>query len=56
MWPPLPAASWFLPAAFYETGVTDRFYDSHEELLEHTLAIQRELIAMAGLGLPRAPR
>ena len=43
----LPAASWFLPTAFYEKGVTDRFYDSHEELLEHTLAIQRELIAEA---------
>jgi 5-methyltetrahydropteroyltriglutamate--homocysteine methyltransferase len=43
----LPAASWFLPTAFYETGITDRFYDSHEELLEHTLAIQRELIAEA---------
>jgi 5-methyltetrahydropteroyltriglutamate--homocysteine methyltransferase len=43
----LPAASWFLPAAFYEQGVTDRFYDSHEELLEDTLAIQRELIAEA---------
>jgi 5-methyltetrahydropteroyltriglutamate--homocysteine methyltransferase len=43
----LPAASWFLPAAFFEQGVTDRFYDSHEELLEDTLAIQRELIAEA---------
>jgi 5-methyltetrahydropteroyltriglutamate--homocysteine methyltransferase len=43
----LPAASWFLPTAFYEKGVTDRFYDSHEELLEDTLAIQRELIAEA---------
>ena len=43
----LPAASWFLPAAFYENGVTDRFYDSHDELLEDTLAIQRELIAEA---------
>ena len=43
----LPAASWFLPAAFYEKGITDRFYDSHEELLEDTLAIQRELIAEA---------
>src|SRR5439155_1210600 len=43
----LPAASWFLPSAFYEQGVTDRFYDSHEELLEDTLAIQRELIAEA---------
>ena len=43
----LPAASWFLPAAFYEKGVTDRFYDSHDELLEDTLAIQRELIAEA---------
>jgi 5-methyltetrahydropteroyltriglutamate--homocysteine methyltransferase len=43
----LPAASWFLPAAFYEKGITDRFYDSHEELLEDTLAIQRQLIAEA---------
>jgi 5-methyltetrahydropteroyltriglutamate--homocysteine methyltransferase len=43
----LPAASWFLPSAFYEKGITDRFYASHEELLEDTLAIQRELIAEA---------
>jgi 5-methyltetrahydropteroyltriglutamate--homocysteine methyltransferase len=40
----LPAASWFLPAAFFEEG---GFYDSHDELLEDTLAIQRELIAEA---------
>jgi 5-methyltetrahydropteroyltriglutamate--homocysteine methyltransferase len=40
----LPAASWFLPGAFFEQG---GFYDSHEELLEATLAIQRELIAEA---------
>jgi methionine synthase II (cobalamin-independent) len=40
----LPAASWFLPAAFFEE---DGFYDSHDELLEATLAIQRELIAEA---------
>jgi 5-methyltetrahydropteroyltriglutamate--homocysteine methyltransferase len=40
----LPAASWFLPGAFFEEG---GFYDSHEELLEDTLAIQRELIAEA---------
>jgi 5-methyltetrahydropteroyltriglutamate--homocysteine methyltransferase len=40
----LPAASWFLPAAFFEQ---DGFYDSHDELLEATLAIQRELIAEA---------
>jgi 5-methyltetrahydropteroyltriglutamate--homocysteine methyltransferase len=43
----LPAASWFLPTAFYEKGITDRIYASHEELLEDTLAIQRELIAEA---------
>jgi 5-methyltetrahydropteroyltriglutamate--homocysteine methyltransferase len=43
----LPAASWFLPTAFFEKGVTDRFYDSHDELLEDTLAIQRELIGEA---------
>jgi 5-methyltetrahydropteroyltriglutamate--homocysteine methyltransferase len=43
----LPAASWFLPAAFFEKGITDRFYDSHNELLEDTLAIQRELIGEA---------
>jgi 5-methyltetrahydropteroyltriglutamate--homocysteine methyltransferase len=36
----LPAASWFLPAAFYEPGGA---YASHDELLEDTLAIQREL-------------
>jgi methionine synthase II (cobalamin-independent) len=40
----LPAASWFLPGAFFEQG---GFYDSHDELLEDTLAIQRELIAEA---------
>jgi 5-methyltetrahydropteroyltriglutamate--homocysteine methyltransferase len=43
----LPAASWFLPTAFFEKGVTDRFYESHDELLEDTLAIQRELIGEA---------
>jgi 5-methyltetrahydropteroyltriglutamate--homocysteine methyltransferase len=43
----LPAASWFLPKAFYDNGAADRFYASHEELLEDTLAIQRELIADA---------
>jgi 5-methyltetrahydropteroyltriglutamate--homocysteine methyltransferase len=40
----LPAASWFLPAAFFER---DGAYDSHDELLEDTLAIQRELIGEA---------
>jgi 5-methyltetrahydropteroyltriglutamate--homocysteine methyltransferase len=40
----LPAASWFLPAAFFER---DGAYASHDELLEDTLAIQRELIAEA---------
>ena len=40
----LPAASWFLPAAFFEEG---GYYGSHDELLEDTLAIQRELIAEA---------
>jgi 5-methyltetrahydropteroyltriglutamate--homocysteine methyltransferase len=40
----LPAASWFLPTAFFDEG---GFYDSHDELLEATLAIQRELIAEA---------
>jgi 5-methyltetrahydropteroyltriglutamate--homocysteine methyltransferase len=43
----LPAASWFLPRAFYDNGSADRFYASHDELLEDTLAIQRELIADA---------
>jgi 5-methyltetrahydropteroyltriglutamate--homocysteine methyltransferase len=40
----LPAASWFLPSAFFDQ---DGAYDSHDELLEDTLAIQRELIAEA---------
>ena len=40
----LPAASWFLPPAFFEEG---GYYGSHDELLEATLAIQRELIAEA---------
>src|SRR5262245_8017868 len=40
----LPAASWFLPAAFFER---DGAYESHDELLEDTLAIQRELIGEA---------
>jgi 5-methyltetrahydropteroyltriglutamate--homocysteine methyltransferase len=40
----LPAASWFLPTVFFES---DGPYASHDELLEDTLAIQRELIADA---------
>jgi 5-methyltetrahydropteroyltriglutamate--homocysteine methyltransferase len=40
----LPAASWFLPPAFFDA---DGYYASHDELLEATLAIQRELIAEA---------
>jgi 5-methyltetrahydropteroyltriglutamate--homocysteine methyltransferase len=40
----LPAASWFLPTAFFEE---DGFYASHDELLEATLEIQRELIGEA---------
>lgn len=40
----LPAASWFLPAAFFQPGGA---YATHEELLDDTLAIQRELIADA---------
>jgi 5-methyltetrahydropteroyltriglutamate--homocysteine methyltransferase len=40
----LPAASWFLPSAFFEEG---GFYGSHDELLEATLTIQRELIGEA---------
>jgi 5-methyltetrahydropteroyltriglutamate--homocysteine methyltransferase len=40
----LPAASWFLPTVFFEQ---EGPYSSHDELLEDTLAIQRELIAEA---------
>jgi methionine synthase II (cobalamin-independent) len=40
----LPAASWFLPTVFFES---EGPYASHDELLEDTLAIQRELIAEA---------
>jgi methionine synthase II (cobalamin-independent) len=40
----LPAASWFLPTVFFES---EGPYASHDELLEHTLTIQRELIAEA---------
>lgn len=40
----LPAASWFLPTVFFES---DGPYASHYELLQDTLAIQRELIADA---------
>jgi 5-methyltetrahydropteroyltriglutamate--homocysteine methyltransferase len=40
----LPAASWFLPTVFFESGGP---YASHDELLEDTLAVQRELIAEA---------
>jgi 5-methyltetrahydropteroyltriglutamate--homocysteine methyltransferase len=43
----LPAASWFAAPFVFKPGVTDSVYDSHEELLEDTLAIQRELIAEA---------
>jgi 5-methyltetrahydropteroyltriglutamate--homocysteine methyltransferase len=40
----LPAASWFLPTAFFES---EGPYASHDELLQDTLTIQRELIADA---------
>jgi 5-methyltetrahydropteroyltriglutamate--homocysteine methyltransferase len=43
----LPAASWFAAPFVFKAGVTDRVYDSHAELLEDTLAIQRELIGEA---------
>jgi 5-methyltetrahydropteroyltriglutamate--homocysteine methyltransferase len=43
----LPAASWFAAPFVFKPGVTDCAYESHEELLEETLAIQRELIAEA---------
>jgi 5-methyltetrahydropteroyltriglutamate--homocysteine methyltransferase len=43
----LPAASWFAAPFVFKPGVTDRVYGSHEELLEDTVAIQRELIAEA---------
>jgi 5-methyltetrahydropteroyltriglutamate--homocysteine methyltransferase len=43
----LPAASWFAAPFVFKPGVTDGVYESHEQLLEDTLAIQRELIAEA---------
>jgi methionine synthase II (cobalamin-independent) len=43
----LPAASWFAAPFVFAPGVTDRVYDSHEELLHDTVAIARELIAEA---------
>jgi 5-methyltetrahydropteroyltriglutamate--homocysteine methyltransferase len=43
----LPAGSWFLLPENFQPGDTDRFYDSHEDLFEAMLAIQRELISEA---------
>lgn len=43
----LPAASWFAAPATYREGITDLVYSSHEELLDDSIAIQRELIGEA---------
>lgn len=43
----LPAASWFAAPSAYRKGITDAVYGSHEQLLEDTIAIQRELIGEA---------
>lgn len=42
-----PAASWFTFPFWWRPGVTDRAYTSQEEMLEHILAIERELVAEA---------
>jgi len=43
----LPAASWFAAPHTFRQGITDQVYSSHEELLEDSIAIQRELIQEA---------
>ena len=40
-----PAASWFTFPFWWRPGITDRDYDSPEELLDHVLTIERELVA-----------
>ncbi|MDQ2741126.1 MAG: cobalamin-independent methionine synthase II family protein [Chloroflexota bacterium] len=42
-----PAASWFTFPFWWRPGVTDQAYESPEEMLEHILAIERELVAEA---------
>ena len=37
-----PAASFFELPFVYQNGVTEHVYDSHEELVEHMMSIQRE--------------
>jgi 5-methyltetrahydropteroyltriglutamate--homocysteine methyltransferase len=43
----LPAGSWFLSPENFVPGLTDRFYESHDELMDDVLGIQRALIAEA---------
>lgn len=42
-----PAASWFTFPFWWRPGITDRAYASQEEMLNHILAIERELVAEA---------
>lgn len=42
-----PAASWFCFPFWWRPGITDRAYGDAEEMIEHAIAIERELIAEA---------
>jgi 5-methyltetrahydropteroyltriglutamate--homocysteine methyltransferase len=42
-----PAASWFTFPFWWRPGITDRAYDSPEEMLDQILAIERDLVAEA---------
>lgn len=42
-----PAGSWFCLPYLFKSGVTDRAYRNQEELVEHALEIQRELVREA---------
>lgn len=42
-----PAGSWFCLPYLFKTGVTDQAYTDQQELVEHALEIQRELVLEA---------
>ena len=39
-----PAASFYVLPFVYQNGITEKVYESHQELLEHMIAIEREQI------------
>jgi 5-methyltetrahydropteroyltriglutamate--homocysteine methyltransferase len=39
-----PAGSWWCLPFIYQEGMTDKAYESHDELIEHALELHRELI------------